>query len=92
MALQPVNPVAATAELPDAPEPEIALASRAGRLWPGFAAELEQVSAIPVGSRRNGALLVDPRDHAQWSVALARVLQDAAFAQELARRGRRRIE
>ena len=52
--------IAATAELPDAPEPEIALASRAGRLWPGFAAELEQVSAIPVGYRRNGALLVEP--------------------------------
>jgi glycine oxidase len=52
--------IAATAEMAGAPEPELALAGQAHRLWPGFAAELEQVSAIPVGYRRNGALLVEP--------------------------------
>jgi glycine oxidase len=51
--------IAATAEMAGAPAPEIALAGQAHRLWPGFAAELEQTSAIPVGYRRNGALLVE---------------------------------
>jgi len=51
--------IAATAELADAPEAEIAFATRARALWPGFAAELEAATGIPIGYRRNGALLVE---------------------------------
>ena len=53
--------LAATAEMAGAPEPEIVLAGQSRALWPGFAAELEAASGLPVGYRRNGALLVEPR-------------------------------
>ena len=52
--------LAATAEMAGAPEPEIVLAGHARALWPDFAAELEKASAVPVGYRQNGALLVEP--------------------------------
>lgn len=52
--------LAATAEMAGAPEPEIAFARQSRALWPGFAAELEAASGVPVGYRQNGALLVMP--------------------------------
>jgi glycine oxidase len=52
--------LAATAEMAGAPDPEIAFAGQARALWPAFAAELEQASAVPVGYRQNGALMVEP--------------------------------
>jgi glycine oxidase len=50
--------LAITAELEDAPEAERALALRAGALWPGFAAELEEASGRAVFYDRSGALLL----------------------------------
>jgi len=50
--------LAVTAELEDAAEPERALALRASALWPGFAAELEEVSGRAVFLASDGALLL----------------------------------
>jgi glycine oxidase len=50
--------LAVTAELEDAAEPERALALRASALWPGFAAELEEVSGLAVFLASDGALLL----------------------------------
>jgi glycine oxidase len=50
--------LAVTAELEDAAEPEQALALRASALWPGFAAELEEVSGRAVFLASDGALLL----------------------------------
>ncbi len=51
--------IAATAEMAGAEAAELAFAGRARRLWPGFAAELEAASGIPLDYRQNGALLVE---------------------------------
>jgi len=50
--------LAVTAELEDALDPERQLAARAGALWPGFAAELEEVSGRAVHFAPSGALLL----------------------------------
>ena len=50
--------LAVTAEMEDAVEAERALAVRSNSLWPGFAAELEQTSDMPVGFTRSGALML----------------------------------
>jgi glycine oxidase len=52
--------IAATAEMADAHPAEAAFAIQARALWPAFAAELEAASGIAIGSRRNGALILDP--------------------------------
>jgi glycine/D-amino acid oxidase-like deaminating enzyme len=53
--------IAATAEMADAPPAEAAFGERSRALWPGFAAELETASRVPVGYRRNGALMLELR-------------------------------
>jgi glycine oxidase len=63
--------IAATAEMTGAPEPEIALTAQARRLWPGFAAELEQASGVGVDYRQNGALLVQTERPAQLPAGTA---------------------
>lgn len=45
-------------ELGRAQTPEAEFAYRSSLLWPAFAAELEAASGVPVGYRRNGALIV----------------------------------
>ncbi|HWM61262.1 MAG TPA: glycine oxidase ThiO [Rhizomicrobium sp.] len=63
--------LAITAELEDATEAERALAMRAGALWPGFAAELEEASGRAVFYDRSGALLL-AGDPAELEVMQAR--------------------
>ena len=63
--------IAAAAELGQADTPEAAFAKHANELWPGFVAELEAQSGIPVDYRRNGSLLValkgEQRGHSHGS-------------------------
>lgn len=53
--------IAATAEMAGAPPAEVAFAEWARTLWPLFAVELEGISGIDIGYRRNGALMAGPR-------------------------------
>ena len=50
--------LAVTAELEEAGEAESAFALHSNTLWPGFAAEVEQVSGVGIGFVRGGALLL----------------------------------
>ena len=50
--------IAAAAELGQAETPETALAREAEALWPSFAQEVESLSGVQTGYRRNGSLLV----------------------------------
>jgi glycine oxidase len=50
--------IAVTAEMAHAPPAEIAFATHARALWPGFAAALEAASGVALDYRQNGALLV----------------------------------
>ena len=51
--------IAMTAELAEASEAEIDFARRSKSLWPDFAKELEQESAISIAYRQNGALMLE---------------------------------
>lgn len=50
--------IAPIAEYGDAQTPEAVFARQAGRLWPGYANELEAASGLPLHFRQSGALLV----------------------------------
>ena len=50
--------LAVTAELEDAVQVERELAVQSNRLWPAFAAEVEQTSGLTVGFARSGSLLL----------------------------------
>jgi glycine oxidase len=75
--------LAVTAELEGAPTAERDFALHANALWPGFAAEVEEASGMPVGYARSGALLLAQDAAALEALRLRGPVLDAAGVRAL---------